>query len=125
MDDVIERLATLEKQAADHGFAWPNVEMVLDQVQSECQEIRQAVHQNEGPDRVQEEVGDLLHAALCLCFYMDINIEATLTKSANKFEKRLSAMLKIAAEQGYTDLKNENLDTLLQLWSLAKQQDNC
>lgn len=124
MNSIIERLATLERQAADNGFAWPNAEMILDQVQSECQEVRKAISQKEGEERVQEEIGDLLHAAFCLCFFMGFDAEATLTQSANKFEKRLSAMLKIAHEQGYTDLKTENIETLMSLWNLAKQQDD-
>lgn len=125
MNNVIERLVDLEKKSADYGFTWPNVEMILAQAQSECQEIQEAINQKEGQDRVQEEIGDLLHAAFSLCVFMGFDAEATLMKTTNKFEKRLLALLKVAGEQGYTDLKNQSTQTLMHLWELAKQQDNC
>lgn len=123
MNNIIERLAILEKQAVDNGFAWPNAEMILDQIESECQEIRDAINQKECRDRIQEEIGDLLHAAFSLCIFVGFDAQETLTQATNKIEKRLLTLFKIAREHGYTDLKNESIETLMSLWRLAKQHD--
>lgn len=124
MVSIIEKLTILEKQAADKGFIWPDVGMILDQIESECQEIREAIHQKEGQARIQEEIGDLLHAVFSLCVFMKFDGQETLTQATNKFEKRLSTLFKIADEQGYTDLKSESIETLISLWKLAKEHDS-
>lgn len=122
MTTLLQKIVLLEKQAMASGFTWPNAEMALDQVISECQEVRQAIAENESSDRLQEEVGDILHAAISLCVFMNFDVEETLTNSKNKFENRFLAMLDIAREQGYTSLKDQPMEKLLSLWNLAKQR---
>lgn len=122
MINLLQEIVLLEKQATSNGFAWPNVNMILDQVTNECKEVQQAIADNESPARVQEEIGDILHAAISLCVFMNFDVEETLANSKNKFEKRFLAVLDIAREQGYTDLKKQPIEKLLTLWELAKQR---
>jgi uncharacterized protein YabN with tetrapyrrole methylase and pyrophosphatase domain len=98
--------------------------MILDQVTNECTEVQQAIANNESPARIQEEIGDILHAAISLCVFMNFDVEETLTNSKNKFEKRFLTVLDIAREQGYADLKNQPIEKLLTLWDLAKQRQS-
>lgn len=122
MESPLNKLLTAEKKAIDCGFVWPNSDMALDQLISEAHEVRQAIGENESRERIQEEIGDLIHASLSLCIFMKFDVEETLIQAGNKFEKRLSKMLKIAQEQGYSSLKNQPTEVLLHLWELAKQQ---
>jgi uncharacterized protein YabN with tetrapyrrole methylase and pyrophosphatase domain len=122
MTNLLQEIVLLEKQATSNGFAWPNVDMILDQVTNECKEVQQAIAENESPARIQEEIGDILHAAISLCVFMNFDVEETLTNSKNKFEKRFLTVLDIAREQGYADLKNQPIEKLLTLWDLAKQR---
>lgn len=122
MDTVLNKLILLEKKAIECGFVWPNSEMAIDQVISEGQEVRQAIAENEPLERIQEEIGDLIHASLSLCMLMELDVAETLAKTSNKFEKRLLAMLEIAKAQGYPTLKGQPTKTLLYFWDLAKLQ---
>lgn len=122
MTNLLQEIVLLEKQATSNGFAWPNVDMILDQVTNECKEVQQAIAENKSPARIQEEIGDILHAAISLCVFMNFDVEETLTNSKNKFEKRFLTVLDIAREQGYADLKNQPIEKLLTLWDLAKQR---
>lgn len=124
MPNLLQEIVLLEKQATSSGFAWPNVDMILDQVTNECTEVQQAIANNESPARIQEEIGDILHAAISLCVFMNFDVEETLTNSKNKFEKRFLTVLDIAREQGYADLKNQPIEKLLTLWDLAKQRQS-
>ncbi len=122
MPNLLQEIVLLEKQAASSGFTWPNVDMILDQVTNECKEVQQAIADNESSARIQEEIGDVLHAAISLCVFMNFDVEEILTNSKNKFKKRFLAVLDIAREQGYTDLKKQPIEELLTLWDLAKQR---
>lgn len=121
MSSSINRIIELEQQASAIGFAWPDAQMILDQVISECQEVRQALKTQESSPRIQEEVGDVLHAAICLCAFLGFGVEETLSATANKFETRFKKMQEIAKEQGYSTLKGQPISNLLQLWDLAKK----
>ena len=118
----LQKLIALERRTARIGFDWPNADSIIDQVISECDEIRQAVKNNEGPVRLQEEIGDLIHATISLCFFSDFDIEETLSIVSQKFEKRLNALETIMKERGYETLKGETFDVLLDLWDEAKRE---
>ncbi|WP_032112804.1 MazG nucleotide pyrophosphohydrolase domain-containing protein [Candidatus Paracaedibacter symbiosus] len=123
MTHIIKKLVELELEGKDFGFYWQNTEMIFDQVISECNEIREAIVHKEGAARLQEEVGDLLHAAFSLCVFLKFDVEETLTQATNKFEKRFSTLKQIAQEEGYAHLRDETNETLMQLWNLVKQRE--
>jgi uncharacterized protein YabN with tetrapyrrole methylase and pyrophosphatase domain len=122
MNTIIHKLIALEKHAEEKGFIWPTPEMALDQLVSECEEVRCAIADNESRERLQEEVGDILHAAFSLCLFLKFDVEETLIKTTEKFEKRFAALLEIAHEQGYFELKDQPIKVLLSLWDLAKKR---
>jgi len=63
----LQQLILLEHEAREFGFDWPNIGMILDQAISECDEIKDALAQDEPDHRIQEEIGDLLHTAVSMC----------------------------------------------------------
>ena len=71
----LQKLISLELKAEALGFEWPNTLAIIDQVVSECDEIRQSLTLKEGNDRLQEEVGDLLLSVLSLSVYERLDIE--------------------------------------------------
>jgi uncharacterized protein YabN with tetrapyrrole methylase and pyrophosphatase domain len=76
----LDNLIAVEKAARDFGFDWPDTEMILNQVVSECQEVREALLNKEPDYRIQEEIGDLLHTAISLCLFAGYNVDQTLKK---------------------------------------------
>lgn len=119
---ALQKLIALERKTKTIGFDWPNIDTIIDQATSECKEIRQTIELKEGQERLQEEIGDLLHAAVSLCVFMNMDVEQTLAQVNKKFGARLDALQQVAAQRGYTCLKGQPFDFLLELWEEAKRR---
>lgn len=119
--EILKKIASLEIESEDFGFYWPNVEMILSQIKSEITEIEDVLEQKESKDRLQEEIGDLIHATLSLCIYMRLDAEETLRKAAEKYEKRFGAIKALALAKGLKTLKDQSIEANMQLWNEAKK----
>lgn len=108
--------------AKNFGFEWPDYLLILDQIKSECAEIKSSVEQNESKERLQEEVGDLLHAALSLCTFFELNAQNTLELTSLKFSQRFKLLQEKALQKGYPSLKREPIETLRALWGEVKSE---
>lgn len=64
-NNPLQNLILLEKDVRGYGFVIGLI-MILEQVIDECREIKEAIDDAEPPERVQEEIGDLLHTAISL-----------------------------------------------------------
>ncbi len=120
----LQKLIVLERQTSLMGFDWPNTEMIIDQAISECDEIKRTIQMREGRKRLQEEVGDLLHAAISLCVFEGLDVEETLEQANSKFGARLEALQQIIKGRGFSTLKGQPFDFLLELWEEAKHLAN-
>ncbi|WP_218058342.1 GNAT family N-acetyltransferase [Legionella jamestowniensis] len=117
----LQALIEVEQEARQFGFDWPNEMMILEQAIDECNEIQEAIAQCESKQRVQEEIGDLLHTAISLCLFAGFDVEETLTKITHKFTTRFQALKEIAQKQGFTTLKGQSLTAMMALWRDAKE----
>jgi uncharacterized protein YabN with tetrapyrrole methylase and pyrophosphatase domain len=118
----LEKLIILEKEARGFGFDWPNAEMIIRQAESECKEVRAAINDKESRERVQEEIGDLLHTAISLCVFRGLDVEETITKTTYKFKARMEALKQTAEEQGLSSLEGQSMEFMLTLWEEAKRR---
>lgn len=112
----------LEKEAVLLGLQWETTAQIMAQIRSECLEIEEHLEKNDKRDALQDEIGDLLHAAFSLCTYCNFDTELTLQKSLDKFEHRLNAMKAIAKEQGLKNLQHKSFDELMSYWEMAKKR---
>lgn len=117
---ILEEIERLEQEAADFGLQWETKDQVLTQIRNECSEIEEHLHSSDQREELQDEIGDLLHAAFSLCVFCNFSPETTLRKSLVKFERRLSTMKDIAKEHGLTHLKGKSFDELMGYWEQAK-----
>ncbi len=121
MIKVLEKLLAARQEAKAFGFEWANTDRLINQAISECEEIREAIENHEPAHRVQEEIGDLLHTAISLCDFMGFNVEETLEKVCEKFDKRFNNLKKLAAERGLSSLEGQSLKFKLGLWDEIKK----
>lgn len=119
---IFERLSVLENQAGAFGFMWSQPTQILDQIQSECDEIRENLTQQGEPGHLQEEIGDLLHAAFSLCLFCGFEAEDTLVKSVDKFEKRFKELKRLVIDSGQETLQGQSVTVLMDFWNQAKQR---
>jgi len=117
----LHTLIELEKAAEAYGFEWPDIPMILDYAKSECDEIQEALDKKEPEHRVQEEIGDLIHSAISLCFFAGFDVEDTIGKVNEKFSKRMDALREIGKARGFENLKGLSTEEMLALWEEAKK----
>jgi len=120
---IWQRLVKLENDSEDFGLAWPNALEILNQIESECLEIRE--HLESGDDKslaLEEEIGDLMHAVMSLSWFCGFDSLSVLEKSCNKFELRLNTMKAIAQEKGLENVKHYSFEELMLLWKLGKER---
>lgn len=118
---MFENLIALEKEAADFGFKWETAQQIFAQIRNEITEI--SVHLNDkNKNKLQEEIGDLLHAAFSLCIFCQLDPQKTLSDSINKFERRFRSVQELATQEGLSTLNGQSFTKLMTLWEKAKQK---
>ena len=112
----------LTRRAARIGFDWGRVEGVLEKMNEEAAELRRALA---GKDTVrsEEEMGDLLFAAVNVARFLHIDPEIALKKANAKFAARFRRMEELAAESGRA-LPDVPRDEMEELWNAAKRSED-
>lgn len=105
----------LQKRAKKIGFDWDDASGPASKVREELAEVEAAE-----PQDVEEEVGDLLFAAVALGRHLGVDAETALRRAARKFRDRLARVETLAKERGSAlkDLSEPELETL---WDEAKR----
>jgi len=89
---ALVRAAKLQRRAARVGFDWPRVDGVLAKVREELAEIEAELQADATPERLVEELGDLLFSCVNLARHLQVEPEAALRTANLKFERRFRQM---------------------------------
>ena len=117
---ALKRAQKLGKRAGRVGFDWPDTTGVKLKIHEELDELQEAVGTRD-PEKVEDELGDLLFAVVNLARHLDIDSEKALTGANSKFERRFRAMeADIGAEN--QDFRKMSLESLERHWRKAKQE---
>jgi MazG family protein len=102
------------------GFDWPGMAAVLEKLEEEVAELREAAGTAE-PDhrRVAEEVGDLLFAAVNVARLIGADPESALKSANRKFRRRFAFIERELARRGRTPAQS-TLEEMESLWAEAK-----
>lgn len=111
----------LQQRAERYGFDWPDAEPVFAKVEEELEELRQA-RADADPERIKDEVGDLLFAVVNLARKLDVDAETALKSGSRKFSRRFRYIEERLAAQGRS-LEDTSLDVLDGLWDEAKRTE--
>ncbi|MBQ1804304.1 MAG: nucleoside triphosphate pyrophosphohydrolase [Oscillospiraceae bacterium] len=112
------RADKLQSKAEKAGFRFRDSDGSLDKLEEEVRELREAVTRD---TNVEEELGDVLFAAVNAGRYRDVDPEAALSAACEKFIRRFRAVERAAAQQGQ-DMSQLPLQELTALWNAAKEQ---
>lgn len=113
------RASKLQKKAAKVGFDWPDVSGAAAKITEEANELMEAVAAGD-QSRIDEELGDLLFAAVNVSRFVHTEPEEALTKASDKFSRRFTAVERLAKERGL-DMKKMTLEQLDALWDEIKR----
>ena len=114
------RSIKIQKKASSMKFDWIDLNDVINKVDEELSELKEAID-NKNKLHIEEELGDLLFTIVNLSRHLKLDPEQTLRKSNNKFISRFNIMENILDEKKieWHDLKKSDL---LNLWNEAKDQ---
>ena len=112
------RAEKVQKKAKKAGFDWPDVTGALDKLSEELEELKTAVAEE---SNIQEELGDLLFAAVNVARFVHADPEEALTGASDKFIARFQKVEALARAQGRA-MKEMTLGELDALWERAKQE---
>lgn len=118
---ALMRAQKVQQRAARTGFDYDSRGQALEELKSELDELQEAISSGSKAD-VEEELGDLIFAAVNVARFTGIDGEEALTRSTEKFISRFTEVERLAAEQEI-DMANTSLNVLNELWRKAKQ--NC
>src|SRR4051812_26156990 len=115
---ALARAEKLTRKAATVGFDWPDAAQVVGKIEEEAREVREAL---EGGSRgeIEDEIGDLLFAAVNLARHAGVDPESALRRANAKFERRFGAVEQALAAAGRTPA-DATLDDMEDLWVKAK-----
>lgn len=111
------RAEKLQDKARKAGFDWPDLAPALDKLDEEVEELRRAAQGDGDP---QEELGDLLFAAVKAGRFLHVDSEQALTQACEKFIRRFRAVERLAQGESLDQME---LSQLEELWAQAKQQE--
>ena len=114
------RAYELSTRAAAVGFDWVKPEDVLDKIDEETREVREAV-ETLGPKsrEAEEEIGDLLFTISNLARKLGVEPEAALRVANDKFQKRFDDVERQVTNNGER-MRDLTLEQLEAHWQIAK-----
>ena len=110
------RAEKIQNKAAKDGFDWKDIHGAMDKLHEEVDELGQAVAQQ---SNVEEELGDVLFAAVKVARFAGVDPETAIAAACEKFIRRYRAVEAGAAAQNLT-VSQLSLDEMQELWDNSK-----
>jgi tetrapyrrole methylase family protein/MazG family protein len=110
------RSYVVSKRAARIGFDWGTVEGIYEKIAEEIAELKDAEKVGD-ISQIEEEVGDLLFTVANLSRFHNIDPEAALRRTLDKFVRRFAYVEKNA------DLRNPDPKAMDDLWNEVKNRE--
>ena len=136
--DPLGRALHVQREAASLNFDWPHARGALRKLLEEIEELEALLAPEVTPDpatrkaaeeaaeaasdAVEEEVGDLLFAAVNVARLCDVPPGPALSSATEKFERRFGELLSRAKRQGI-DPRRVSLEELDTLWESVKREE--
>ncbi|MDD5673105.1 MAG: nucleoside triphosphate pyrophosphohydrolase [Chitinivibrionales bacterium] len=113
------RAEKIQRRVARVGFDWADITPVLDKVEEEFAEFRQALEQG-SPAQAAGELGDILFALVNVARHKNICAEDALRLTIAKFEKRFRYIEEVFMGRG-KDLQSATLEEMDHVWEESKK----
>ncbi len=113
------RAQRLQDKVSRVGFDWEEPAGAMSKLEEEVGELGQALA-GETPERVEEELGDVLFAAVNVARLGGLGAEEALRKSIMKFERRFRKVEEGLRARGLS-LQEATLEQMEEIWQAAKK----
>ncbi|RWM08988.1 MAG: nucleoside triphosphate pyrophosphohydrolase [Mesorhizobium sp.] len=115
---ALTRALKLQEKAARVGFDWSEAAPILDKIEEEIGELREALATGDAAP-IKDEFGDMLFAVVNLGRHLKLDAEAALSGTNEKFRSRFH-YVEQALEAAGSTLERATLDEMEALWQQAK-----
>ncbi|TPL51282.1 nucleoside triphosphate pyrophosphohydrolase [Mesorhizobium sp. B2-4-6] len=115
---ALTRALKLQEKAARVGFDWSEAAPILDKIEEEIGELREALATGDAAP-IKDEFGDMLFAVVNLGRHLKLDSEAALSGTNDKFRSRFH-YVEQALEASGGSLEKATLDEMEALWQQAK-----
>ena len=114
--EPIKGTEIISEEVNKYGFAWENYSQILDKINEELLELKEAL-ETKDEQSINEEFGDVFFTLINLSFFLNIKSQETLNQANKKFIKRFAFIEKKLDDKINKATQNE----LKRLWELAKK----
>jgi ATP diphosphatase len=119
---ALTRAVKLQRRAARVGFDWPDLLPVLDKIEEEISELKAEIENLAPPERITDELGDLLFAVANLARHLETDPEAALRHANAKFMRRFQA-IEARYDAAGRELTEAGLEELEDAWQAVKADE--
>lgn len=125
LDDIghkypaMTRAQKLQDRAAEYYFDWPDAYQVLDKIEEEISELREALQQGD-TNHIRFEMGDILFACVNLARHVNVDAESALRQTNEKFIRRFDYVVQQMQSAGI-EFSPEQLDQMELFWQQSKK----
>lgn len=112
----------IQDKARGVGFDWEHPAQVWDKVMEELHELKAEVDLGGSPEKIENELGDLMFALINYSRFIGVNPEAALERTNKKFIRRFNYLEEQARLAGL-ELKKMNLSEMDFFWNEAKEKE--
>jgi MazG family protein len=125
--EPLSRALRMQDRAAGLNFDWPSVRGALDKLEEELGELRSILRTDdsagtgEADPRVEDELGDVLFAAVNVARLAGLHPSTALERASAKFAARFRRLLEVARDEGL-DPRRASLEELDVLWERVKAE---
>jgi ATP diphosphatase len=127
LDDVplalpaIIRAQKLQKRAARVGFEWEKAVNVLDKLEEEIAELREAIGSKDAKE-IHEEIGDMMFCVVNFGRMLDVDCEQSLRDTNDKFKRRFNG-IENELKLKHKEFSDVSLDELEEIWQAQKLKE--
>ncbi len=111
----------LQEKSKTVGFEWENTQQVLDKVEEEMSELKEAIATGI-QDRIEDEMGDVFFSLVNFARFLQVDADAALERTNKKFITRFTAVENAAAAQNKA-LHDMTLQEMDALWNEVKKNE--
>ncbi len=111
----------LQEKSKTVGFEWENTQQVLDKVEEEMDELKEAIATGI-QDKIEDEMGDVFFSLVNFARFLQVDADAALERTNKKFIRRFTAVENAAAAQN-KPLHDMSLQEMNALWNEVKKNE--
>lgn len=115
---ALTRALKLQQKAARVGFDWKQAQPILDKIEEEIGELREALDEGQ-TDRISGEFGDVIFALVNLGRHLELDAEESLRRTNDKFRSRFH-FVEAALRDSGRSLDDASLEEMEALWQQSK-----